>query len=63
MPLVVISGIPSSGKTTRTLELKEYFSNRGKVVHIVSEEEQVAKAGFDKKQFYLGNLVVYTQMN
>lgn len=49
-----MTGIPSSGKTTRTLELQKYFSDRGKIVHIVSETEQIAKAGFSKNSFYLG---------
>lgn len=54
MPLIVITGVPSSGKTTRTLELQKYFTERGKVVHVVSESEQIAKAGFSKNSFYLG---------
>lgn len=53
-----MTGIPSSGKTSRTLELQKYFSDRGKVVHIVSEAEQIAKAGFSKNSFYLGNYVI-----
>lgn len=54
MPLIVMTGIPSSGKTTRTAELQKYFSDRGKVVHVISENEQIAKAGFSKNSFYLG---------
>lgn len=52
MPFIVISGIPCSGKTTRALELKEFFQDLGKEVHIVSEEEQFRKAGFEKNTFY-----------
>ena len=38
MPLIIICGLPSSGKTTRTNELKEYFEkNLSKVVHVVSD--------------------------
>lgn len=58
MPLILITGVPSSGKTTRTSELQNYFLDRGKVVHIVSEAEQIAKAGFNKNNFYLGNIYV-----
>lgn len=52
MPLIVVTGIPSSGKTTRSLELKKYFESLEKKVHIVSENEQIVKAGFDKNSFY-----------
>lgn len=47
-----MSGIPCSGKTTRALELKTYFEDLGKQVHIVSENEQISKAGFEKNEFY-----------
>ncbi|XP_018564019.1 protein KTI12 homolog [Anoplophora glabripennis] len=52
MPLIVISGIPSSGKTTRSIELKQFFEEHDKEVHIVSEFEQIKKAGFEKNSFY-----------
>ncbi|KAJ8924961.1 hypothetical protein NQ315_001126 [Exocentrus adspersus] len=52
MPLIVISGIPCSGKTTRCLELKQFFEEQGKEVHAVSEYEQIKKAGFEKNSFY-----------
>ncbi|KOC68668.1 Protein KTI12 like protein [Habropoda laboriosa] len=53
MPLIIITGIPCSGKTTRTSELKEYFINRaGKNVKIINEIDVVTKAGFDKNAFY-----------
>jgi tRNA uridine 5-carbamoylmethylation protein Kti12 len=54
MPLVVITGIPCSGKTTRAKELKQFFEDRGKEVHVVSENEQLVKANFQKNQFYAG---------
>ena len=38
MPLIVMVGIPCSGKTTRALQLKDYFENTGKEVQIVNEE-------------------------
>ncbi|KAJ8954070.1 hypothetical protein NQ318_004375 [Aromia moschata] len=52
MPLIVITGIPCSGKTTRTDELKTFFAEQGKHVHVVSEYEEILKAGFEKNSFY-----------
>lgn len=54
MPLVVITGVPSSGKTTRAKELKQYFEDLNKEVHIISEHEQTIKAGFDRNSLYQG---------
>jgi len=53
MPLIIITGVPCSGKTTRTTEIKNYVQEQGKEVHVISEEEQVIKAGFEKNAFYL----------
>ena len=40
MPLVIITGIPSSGKTTTALKLKEFLESTKKFpVHLVSENE------------------------
>ncbi|CAK9798892.1 Protein KTI12 homolog [Anthophora plagiata] len=53
MPLIIITGIPCSGKTTRTSELKEYFVNKTrKNVEIINEIDVVTKAGFDRNTFY-----------
>lgn len=52
MPLIVISGVPSSGKTSRSMELKKFFEEHGREVHLVSEYEQIKKAGFEKNFFY-----------
>lgn len=54
MPLIIMTGIPSSGKTTRSNELKSFFESNKKEVHIVSELEQIIKAGFDKNSFFAG---------
>ncbi len=44
-------GYPSSGKTRRAHELKEYFTqNTERKVHIVRDEDQ----GFDKNSVYAG---------
>ncbi|EZA49589.1 hypothetical protein DMN91_005673 [Ooceraea biroi] len=55
MPLILITGIPSSGKTTRSLELKEYFEKRfqdRRKVEIISEYDTIIKTGYDKNTFY-----------
>lgn len=52
MPLVIITGLPSSGKTRRTKELEEYFIGRGKKVQIVSENLAIPKVGFRKNEYY-----------
>lgn len=54
MPLVIITGIPCSGKTTRTTEVKEYFENNGKRVEIINEIDVLTKIGYDKNTFYAG---------
>lgn len=38
MPLIILSGIPCSGKTTRAIQIKEYFEKLGKNVVLVNEE-------------------------
>lgn len=52
MPLIIITGLPSSGKTHRTNELKEYFIGRGKTVRVISENSAIPKAGFRKNEYY-----------
>ena len=40
MPFVLLCGLPSSGKTTRCLELKQFLSEKmGKTVNVVSDSE------------------------
>ena len=42
MPLILLTGYPSSGKTTRAQQLKEYFSTVvGKNVVVLSENDIV----------------------
>jgi tRNA uridine 5-carbamoylmethylation protein Kti12 len=42
MPLILLTGYPSSGKTTRAQQLKEYFSTVvGKSVVLLSENDVV----------------------
>lgn len=52
MPCIVISGIPCSGKSTRSLEIANFFKDLGIEVSIISEIEQINKAGFEKNSFY-----------
>lgn len=56
MPLIIITGNPCSGKTTRSLELKKYFENMlknsGQNVEIISEYDAIIKEGYDKNVFY-----------
>lgn len=47
-----MSGIPCSGKTTRSMELKKFFEELGTEVIVVSEVEQIKKAGFEMNSFY-----------
>lgn len=53
MPLIIVTGYPSSGKTKRTNDLAEYFRGRDKIVHIVSENSAIPKAGFAKNEYFL----------
>lgn len=53
MPLIIITGIPCSSKTTRTLQLKEYFENEMKKrVDIINEIDVIYKTGYDRNSFY-----------
>ncbi|XP_052862216.1 protein KTI12 homolog [Anopheles cruzii] len=53
MPLVVITGLPGSGKTSRAKELEKYFTEHGKgPVHVVSESECIARAGYGVKESF-----------
>lgn len=39
MPLIVVTGYPSSGKTRVTNEMRQFFLDQGKVVNVISENE------------------------
>lgn len=53
MPLIVLSGILSSGKTSRALELYEYFMYKcNKNVHLINDNLFINKAGFNKNDYY-----------
>ncbi|XP_055857404.1 protein KTI12 homolog [Episyrphus balteatus] len=52
MPLIIISGFPSSGKTTRAKQLQEFLTTKGKQVKLISENAAIPKAGFKKNVYY-----------
>lgn len=58
MPLIVVTGTPCSGKTTRSLELKNYFEEKlkdsGQNVEIISENDAIIQAGYDKNAHFAG---------
>lgn len=54
MPLIIICGTPVSGKTTRALEIKQFFEDsHKKQVEIVSEHEALQKLGYEKNSAYM----------
>lgn len=52
MPLIIVTGYPSSGKSKRANELAEWFRGRGKTVHVVCENSAIPKAGYTKNGYY-----------
>lgn len=52
MPLIILTGYPSSGKSKRSNELAEFFRGRGKTVHVVCENSAIPKAGYTKNGYY-----------
>ncbi|PSN47449.1 Protein KTI12 [Blattella germanica] len=53
MPLILITGIPSSGKSTRTSQLKTFFEEtHKKAVHVVSESEIISESGNVKNTLF-----------
>lgn len=52
MPLIVITGIPASGKTKTANELKTYFENKGKKVDIISENEIIKGMNSNRNVIY-----------
>lgn len=53
MPLIVIVGGPSSGKSARAQEIKDFFeTSKEKTVHIVSENDIVKNSEFTKNEVY-----------
>lgn len=51
MPLILIVGFPSSGKTTRALEIKKFFEQEFKSDVVLINEESFS---IDKNEGYKG---------
>lgn len=59
MPLILITGIPSSGKSTRALQIKSFFEDKHeKTVHIISENDIIASCETEKNVIFLGKSVL-----
>lgn len=55
MPLILITGIPSSGKSTRALEIKSFFEDvHERTVHLVNENNIITASGTQKNVIFLG---------
>jgi protein KTI12 len=53
MPLIIIVGVPSSGKSTRANQLKLFFeTEKQKTVHVISENEIVRNSETSKNEVY-----------
>jgi len=50
--LIIVTGLPSSGKTRRTKELEEHLIGRDKKVRVISENLAIPKAGFRKNECF-----------
>ena len=58
MPLIVITGIPCSGKTTRVTVLKQFFESKKIKVEVISEAEVIQKAGYEKNIYFAGFCII-----
>ncbi|KAL1128979.1 hypothetical protein AAG570_013513 [Ranatra chinensis] len=53
MPLIVMVGMPGSGKTKRAQQIAEYFEKeKSKEVHIVSENDVIKNKNLDKNIYF-----------
>uniref|UniRef100_T1GGT5 Protein KTI12 homolog n=1 Tax=Megaselia scalaris TaxID=36166 RepID=T1GGT5_MEGSC len=53
MPLIVVCGFPSSGKTSRAIELYNYFKDKkSKKVVLISENHLVQNSHYDKNEYF-----------
>ncbi|KAL5281514.1 KTI12 family protein [Megaselia abdita] len=52
MPLIIICGFPSSGKTSRAVELYNYFKAKSVNVHLFSENTVIKSSNYDKNEFF-----------
>lgn len=55
MPLIIVTGYPSSGKTTRSKQLKRYLENElGKSTRLLSEEDIMSQCNTNKNAASMG---------
>ncbi|XP_035905758.1 protein KTI12 homolog [Anopheles stephensi] len=53
MPLIVLTGLPRSGKTSRAKELEKYFTEQGMgPIFVVSEADCIARSGYGVKESF-----------
>lgn len=52
MPLIILCGLPSSGKSTRAQELSDFFKEKNKKVIVISENVGVPKANYQKNEYF-----------
>lgn len=52
MPLIIICGFPSSGKTYRAVELYTYFKAKSINVTLFSENSVVKLSNYDKNEYF-----------
>ena len=55
MPLIIFTGLPASGKSTRAQQLRDYFSTTKKVT--ILSENDIAKK---KNDIHAGTFMFYT---
>lgn len=56
MPLILMVGLPSSGKTTRAHEIQKYFTeHQQKEVILISDNEIISQMNVNKNILFLGN--------
>lgn len=52
MPLIIMTGLPSSGKSKRAQELKDHILLKNIDVFLISEDEIIIRTGFDKNSYF-----------
>lgn len=52
MPLIIICGFPSSGKTHRAVELYNFFKSKSINVTLLSENAEVKLSNYDKNEYF-----------
>lgn len=64
MPLILMVGLPSSGKTTRAREIQKYFRDQQhKEVILISDNEIISNMNMDKNVLYLGSYKLINNIN